>query len=137
MMSTKVLFNDDGSMKLDLGNDGNYVMTKWYKRSLAIFRENSFKKYLNELDTKYSDNGNGHSVIRYFLSAAVTMMYKDGDGWSIPQPLKDYAVSDGEDLYMDVCKDEFKFDRDLPVVLLASQSNIEEAIRMTEEKHKG
>ena len=62
-------------------------MTKWYGSSLAIFEEKAFQKYLRKLDTEFRDNNHGRSVIRYFLSAAVTMVTKDEAGWLIPPAL--------------------------------------------------
>ncbi len=135
-MSEKVDFYENGSMKLNLSQDDRYVMTKWYKSSVAIFNEKDFRKYLNGLDTKYQTNGNGRSVIRYFLSAALTLVCKNGEGWSFPDTLREYALPDGGDLYMFERPEEYRGFPDIPLILLAAQGNVGAAVKMTEKMHR-
>lgn len=73
-MRGAVELRTDGCTDLQLDSSKHYIVTKWYGSSLAIFEEAAFHQYLRRLDTDFKDNGHGQSVIRYFLSAAVTMM---------------------------------------------------------------
>ena len=83
-MRGAVELRTDGCTDLQMDSNKQYIVTKWYGSSLAIFEEAAFQKYLRRLDTDIKDNGHGQSVIRYFLSAAVTMMTEESDGWRIP-----------------------------------------------------
>lgn len=135
-MSEKLMFNNDGSAKLNLNTGGSYVVTQWYKSSLAVFEESSFRRYLEELEYSFGDNDNARIAILYFLSAATTMIHQINGGWRISDKLRDYTRSGEEDLYFDDCPDKFISNNDLPVVLIASKNNIDKAIRMTHDKHR-
>ena len=134
-MGNRVVFTDDGSAILDLSPDGEYIITKWYKSSLAVFEERKFRKYISALETKYADNGHGSSVMRYFLSAAVSMMSMGEEGWKIPQVLKEYAAGGSGQLCALFCPDKLRCSMDLPLMLIASEENMDGAMNMTIEKH--
>ena len=127
--------NEDGCMDLALDQSSNYIMTKWYGQSLAVFEESAFQRYLNQLDTRFKDNGNGRSVIRYFLSAAVTAMEGTGGGWILPDELREYAVPGGDPLFCEACPDNVQYKDSMPVCLLASEAHMASALEQTQERH--
>ena len=73
-MRKPVSIDDDGYMTLDLDTNQDYIMTKWYGNSIAVFEEEAFRKYIDRISTTFRDNGNGRSVIRFFLSAGKTFL---------------------------------------------------------------
>lgn len=134
-MRERMIFGENGYTDLKLEKNKNYIVTKWYGSSLAIFEEEAFKKYLMKLDTDFKDNNHGRSVIRYFLSAAVTMMTEEDDGWIIPTELLDCISKEGEAIESWHCSNKGKYQDSLPIMLLASSSNMDSAITMTAERH--
>jgi hypothetical protein len=84
-----------------------------------------------------ADQPFGRSVMRFFLSAAVTAVKDDADGWYMPEVLMAYIEKGGEPIVCQVCPDanaeEFK--GALPLLLIAAESNIDDAIGMTARKH--
>lgn len=134
-MRERIIFGENGYTDLKLEKSKNYIITKWYGSSLAIFEEEAFKKYLMKLDTDFKDNNHGRSVIRYFLSAAVTMMTEEDDGWIIPTELLDCISKEGEAIESWQCSNKGTYQDSLPVMLLASSSNMDSAITMTAERH--
>lgn len=134
-MRERIIFGENGYTDLKLEKNKNYIVTKWYGSSLAIFEEDAFKKYLMKLDTDFKDNNHGRSVIRYFLSAAVTMMTEEDDGWIIPTELLDCISKEGEAIESWHCSNKGKYQDSLPIMLLASSSNMDSAITMTAERH--
>ncbi len=134
-MRERIIFGENGYTDLKLEKSKNYIVTKWYGSSLAIFEEDAFKKYLMKLDTDFKDNNHGRSVIRYFLSAAVTMMTEEDDGWIIPTELLDCISKEGEAIESWHCSNKGKYQDSLPIMLLASSSNMDSAITMTAERH--
>ena len=108
---------------------------KWYGSSLAIFEEAAFQKYLRRLDTDFKDNGHGQSVIRYFLSAAVTMMTEESEGWRIPPELLTCIEKDGERLEYWECEINSSYQDSLPVFVVAASGNMDSAIEMTRKRH--
>ena len=92
-MRKPVSIDDDGYMTLDLDTNQDYIMTKWYGNSIAVFEEEAFRKYIDRISTTFRDNGNGRSVIRFFLSAAVTMIDRNPQGgWYLPEIFQRYAL---------------------------------------------
>ena len=81
------------------------------------------------------DNGHGQSVIRYFLSAAVTMMTEESDGWRIPPELLTCIEKDGERLEYWECEINSSYQDSLPVFVVAASGNMDSAIEMTKERH--
>ncbi|MGN0203071.1 MAG: hypothetical protein ACI4BB_00910 [Coprococcus sp.] len=134
-MRERIIFGENGYTDLKLEKNKNYIVTKWYGSSLAIFEEEAFKKYLMKLDTDFKDNNHGRSVIRYFLSAAVTMVKEENEGWIIPPELLDCISKEGESIESWHCSNEGKYQDSLPILLLASSSNMDSAITMTAERH--
>ena len=135
-MREPISFGENGYTDLKLEKDKNYIVTKWYGSSLAIFEEQAFQKYLRKLDTEFRDNNHGRSVIRYFLSAAVTMVTKDEAGWLIPPALVSCIEKEGEPMESWRCSITGEYQDSLPVLLLAAGSNMDSAIAMTAERHK-
>lgn len=125
----------DGCTDLQMDSNKQYIVTKWYGSSLAIFEEAAFQKYLRRLDTDFKDNGHGQSVIRYFLSAAVTMMTEESDGWRIPPELLTCIEKDGERLEYWECEINSSYQDSLPVFVVAASGNMDSAIEMTKERH--
>lgn len=130
-----VIFHEDGSADLALDSDKAYILTKWYGSSLAVFEEETFQKYLRKLDTEFRDNNHGRSVIRYFLSAAVTMMTNEGTGWQIPDVLMACIAKEDNVIVSWQCSHGGEYQDSLPVLLLAAESNMDNAIAMTAERH--
>lgn len=135
-MREPVKLQKDGCAELKLERHKNYIMTKWYGSSLAIFEEETFQKYLRKLDTEFRDNDHGRSVIRYFLSAAVTMMTESEGKWQIPQELLTCIYREDEPLECWQCSYEGEYRDSLPILLLAARSNMDNAIAMTAERHQ-
>ena len=132
-----VQFSREGAMQLPLDHSKEYVMTKWYGGSVAVFREDIFKKYMNQLSNMAADQPFGRSVMRFFVSAAVTMADKDDQGWYLPQELRAYMGPDQETIVCQECPDANakEFMGALPDLLIAAQPNIGGAIEMTVKKH--
>ena len=120
-MRGAVELRTDGCTDLQMDSNKQYIVTKWYGSSLAIFEEAAFQKYLRRLDTDFKDNGHGQSVIRYFLSAAVTMMT--------------CIEKDGERLEYWECEINSSYQDSLPVFVVAASGNMDSAIEMTKERH--
>lgn len=136
-MREPVKIQKDGYAELKLEKGLNYIVTKWYGSSLAIFEESAFQKYIRKLDMILRDGEHGKSVIRYFLSAAVTMLAAEGDGWHLPEVLVE-AIAKGEETI--VCETGI-FDKEgssgsMPVMLLAAESNMDSAITKTAAAHQ-
>lgn len=125
----------DGCTDLQLDSTKQYIVTKWYGSSLAIFEENAFQKYLRRLDTDFKDNGHGQSVIRYFLSAAVTMMTEESDGWRIPPELLECIQKENEGLEYWQCEIDSSYQDSLPILIVAATGSMDSAIAMTRERH--
>ena len=134
-MRGAVELRTDGCTDLQMDSNKQYIVTKWYGSSLAIFEEAAFQKYLRSLDTDFKDNGHGQSVIRYFLSAAVTMMTEESDGWRIPPELLTCIEKDGERLEYWECEINSSYQDSLPVFVVAASGNMDSAIEMTKERH--
>ena len=134
-MRGAVELRTDGCTDLQMDSNKQYIVTKWYGSSLAIFEEAAFQKYLRRLDTDFKDNGNGQSVIRYFLSAAVTMMTEESDGWRIPPELLTCIEKDGERLEYWECEINSSYQDSLPVFVVAASGNMDSAIEVTKERH--
>lgn len=134
-MRGAVELRTDGCTDLQMDSNKQYIVTKWYGSSLAIFEEAAFQKYLRRLDTDFKDNGHGRSVIRYFLSAAVTMMTEESDGWRIPPELLTCIEKDGERLEYWECEINSSYQDSLPVFVVAASGNMDSAIEMTKERH--
>lgn len=134
-MRGAVELRTDGCTDLQMDSNKQYIVTKWYGSSLAIFEEAAFHKYLRRLDTDFKDNGHGQSVIRYFLSAAVTMMTEESDGWRIPPELLTCIEKDGERLEYWECEINSSYQDSLPVFVVAASGNMDSAIEMTKERH--
>ena len=134
-MRGAVELRTDGCTDLQMDSNKQYIVTKWYGSSLAIFEEAAFQKYLMRLDTDFKDNGHGQSVIRYFLSAAVTMMTEESDGWRIPPELLTCIEKDGERLEYWECEINSSYQDSLPVFVVAASGNMDSAIEMTKERH--
>lgn len=134
-MRGAVELRTDGCTDLQMDSNKQYIVTKWYGSSLAIFEEAAFQKYLRRLDTDFKDNGHGQSVIRYFLSAAVTMMTEESDGWRIPPELLTCIEKDGERLEYWECEINSSYQDSLPVFVVAASGNMDSAIEMTKERH--
>ena len=134
-MRGAVELRTDGCTDLQMDSNKQYIVTKWYGSSLAIFEEAAFKKYLRRLDTDFKDNGHGQSVIRYFLSAAVTMMTEESEGWRIPPELLTCIEKDGERLEYWECEINSSYQDSLPVFVVAASGNMDSAIEMTKERH--
>ena len=58
-MRGAVELRTDGCTDLQMDSNKQYIVTKWYGSSLAIFEEAAFQKYLRRLDTDFKDNGHG------------------------------------------------------------------------------
>lgn len=125
----------DGCTDLQLDSTKQYIVTKWYGSSLAIFEESAFQKYLRRLDTDFKDNGHGQSVIRYFLSAAVTMMTEESDGWRIPPELLECIQKENEGLEYWQCEIDSSYQDSLPILVVAAAGSMDSAIAMTRERH--
>lgn len=136
-MYDKITFSKSGAMDLDLEHDRQYVMTKWYGGSVALFEEDVFKKYVNHLSNMTADQPFGRSVMRFFLSAAVTLIDDDEEGWYMPDALRSYIEKDGEPIVCQACPDANaeEFLGALPKLLIAAESNIRGALEMTAKKH--
>ena len=134
-MRGAVELRTDGCTDLQMDSNKQYIVTKWYGSSLAIFEEAAFQKYLRRLDTDFKYNGHGQSVIRYFLSAAVTMMTEESDGWRIPPELLTCIEKDGERLEYWECEINSSYQDSLPVFVVAASGNMDSAIEMTKERH--
>ena len=136
-MYKKIAFSENGAMRLNLDHSKSYVMTKWYGSSVALFEEGVFKRYVNSLGSMKADQPFGQSVMRFFLSAAVTLITDDEDGWYMPEVLMTYIEKDGEPIVCQACPDANaeEFRGALPLLLIAAESNIESAISMTAKKH--
>ena len=134
-MRGAVELRTDGCTDLQMDSNKQYIVTKWYGSSLAIFEEAAFQKYLRRLGTDFKDNGHGQSVIRYFLSAAVTMMTEESDGWRIPPELLTCIEKDGERLEYWECEINSSYQDSLPVFVVAASGNMDSAIEMTKERH--
>lgn len=134
-MRGPVELRTDGCTDLQLDGSRNYIVTKWYGSSLAVFEENAFQKYLRRLDTDFKDNGHGQSVIRYFLSAAVTMMTEESEGWRIPPELLECVEKDGEGLEYWKCETDSSYQDSLPILVVAASGNMDSAIEMTRKRH--
>ena len=134
-MRGAVELRTDGCTDLQMDSNKQYIVTKWYGSSLAIFEEAAFQKYLRRLDTDFKGNGHGQSVIRYFLSAAVTMMTEESDGWRIPPELLTCIEKDGERLEYWECEINSSYQDSLPVFVVAASGNMDSAIEMTKERH--
>ena len=134
-MRGPVELRTDGCTDLQLDGSRNYIVTKWYGSSLAVFEENAFQKYLRRLDTDFKDNGHGQSVIRYFLSAAVTMMTEESEGWRIPPELLECIEKDGEGLEYWECETDSSYQDSLPILVVAASGNMDSAIEMTRKRH--
>ena len=134
-MRGAVELRTDGCTDLQMDSNKQYIVTKWYGSSLAIFEEAAFQKYLRRLDTDFKDNGHGQSVIRYFLSAAVTMMTEESDGWRVPPELLTCIEKDGERLEYWECEINSSYQDSLPVFVVAASGNMDSAIEMTKERH--
>ena len=134
-MRGAVELRTDGCTDLQMDSNKQYIVTKWYGSSLAIFEEAAFQKYLRRLDTDFKVNGHGQSVIRYFLSAAVTMMTEESDGWRIPPELLTCIEKDGERLEYWECEINSSYQDSLPVFVVAASGNMDSAIEMTKERH--
>ena len=134
-MRGAVELRTDGCTDLKLDGGRHYIVTKWYGSSLAIFEEGAFHKYLRRLDTDFKDNGHGQSVIRYFLSAAVTMMTEESEGWRIPPELLECIEKDGERLEYWQCETDSSYQDSLPILVVAASGNMDSAIEMTKKRH--
>ncbi len=136
-MYKTIAFSENGAMSLDLDHSRSYVMTKWYGSSVALFEEDVFKRYVNQLSNMKADQPFGRSVMRFFLSAAVTLITDDEDGWYMPEPLMAYIKKDGDPIVYETCPDANaeEFRGALPLLLIAAESNIDSAIGMTARKH--
>ena len=134
-MRGAVELRTDGCTDLQMDSNKQYIITEWYGSSLAIFEEAAFQKYLRRLDTDFKANGHGQSVIRYFLSAAVTMMTEESDGWRIPPELLTRIEKDGERLEYWECEINSSYQDSLPVFVVAASGNMDSAIEMTKERH--
>jgi hypothetical protein len=138
-MYQTIAFSENGAMRLDLDHSKSYVMTKWYGSSVALFEEGVFRRYVNYLGNMKADQPFGRSVMRFFLSAAVTLVTDDEDGWYMPEPLLAYIKKDEEPIVCETCPDANaeEFRGALPLLLIAAKSNIDAAIGMTARKHTG
>lgn len=136
-MYKTIAFSENGAMSLSLDHSRSYVMTKWYGSSVALFEEDVFKRYVNQLSNMKADQPFGRSVMRFFLSAAVTLITDDEDGWYMPEPLMAYIKKDGDPIVYETCPDANaeEFRGALPLLLIAAESNIDSAIGMTARKH--
>ena len=74
-------------------------------------------------------------MIRYFLSAAVTLMTEASDGWRIPPELLTCIEKDGERLEYWACEINSSYQDSLPVFVVAASGNMDSAIEMTKERH--
>ena len=110
-------------------------MTKWYGSSLAIFVVAAFHQYLRRLDTDFKDNGHGQSVIRFYLSASVTMMKEAKEGCRIPPELLDCIEKEDEGLEYWQCEINSSYRDSLPVFVVAASGNMDSAIEMTRKRH--
>lgn len=135
-MRETVTIRENGYADLRLDADKQYIVTKWYGSSLAVFEEEVFQKYLRKLDTSFRENNHGRSVIRYFLSAAVTMIIEDEQGWRIPPALWACIEKEGEEIQSWRCSHEGAYQDSLPILLLASESSMDNAVEMTKERHE-
>lgn len=135
-MTEAVKFSEDGYMDLQLEKTKNYIVTKWYGSSLAIFEESAFQKYIRKLDIECRDNNHGRSVIRYFLSAAVTMIAQDEEGWRIPPELLACIGRQDETVKSWRVGNETVDYDSMPTILLAAESHIDSAIDMTAKRHR-
>ena len=54
-MRGAVELRTDGCTDLQMDSNKQYIVTKWYGSSLAIFEEAAFQKYLRRLDTDFKD----------------------------------------------------------------------------------
>ena len=52
-MRGAVELRTDGCTDLQMDSNKQYIVTKWYGSSLAIFEEAAFQKYLRRLDTDF------------------------------------------------------------------------------------
>ena len=127
-------YNDSICIK-GLDPDTAYIITKWYGSSLAIFREPDFRRYLSKLDTDFRENGHGRSVIRYFLSAAVSMLTGEDGNYSLPPALLSAADCDGELPVAAPCPHAEDYPDCFPILLIASAANIDGALALTDRKH--
>lgn len=136
-MFKEIAFSENGAMRLDLDHSKAYVMTKWYGSSVALFEEDVFKRYVNYLGSMTADQPFGRSVMRFFLSAAVTVITNDEDGWYMPEALMAYIRKEEEPIVCETCPDANaeEFRGALPLLLIAAKSNIDTAIGMTARKH--
>ena len=134
-MRGAVELRTDGCTDLQLDSSKHYIVTKWYGSSLAIFEEAAFHQYLRRLDTDFKDNGHGQSVIRYFLSAAVTMMTEESEGWRIPPELLECIEKEDEGLKYWQCEINSSYRDSLPVFVVAASGNMDSAIEMTRKRH--
>ena len=108
-MRGAVELRTDGCTDLQMDSNKQYIVTKWYGSSLAIFEEAAFQKYLRRLDTDFKDNGHGQSV---------TCIEKDG-----------------ERLEYWECEINSSYQDSLPVFVVAASGNMDSAIEMTKERH--
>ena len=134
-MSSVLTIREDGGMFLPLDEKKTYIVTKWYGSSLAVFEEDVFQKYINRLDTQYSENGHGRSAIRYFLSAAVTLMSHEGGCWYIPDLHLESICRENEKTVCEICDYTGDFGGAMPKLIIASEGSIDGAMKMTIERH--
>lgn len=135
-MREPVKLQKDGYAELKLEKDRNYIVTKWYGSSLAVFEEAAFQKYIRKLDTLLHDGNHGKSVIQYFLSAAVTMLASEGEGWQLPEVLVEAIAREGEAIVCEMCTYEDDCRNSMPIMLLAAESNMDSAVAKTAARHQ-
>lgn len=135
-MREPVELREDGYARLKLEKGRNYIVTKWYGSSLAVFEETAFQKYIRKLDMILHDSNHGKSVIRYFLSAAVTMLEAGNEGWHLPEVLIEAIARDGEAIVCETCTYEDDRRDSMPMMLLAAESNMDGAVAQTAARHK-
>ncbi len=135
-MRGPVKIEKNGYAELKLEKGRNYIVTKWYGSSLAIFEESAFQKYIRKLDTILHDGEHGKSVIRYFLSAAVTMLAAEGEGWHLPEVLVEAIAKEGEAIVCEFCTFDENWRNSMPMMLLAAESNMDSAVAQTAARHQ-
>jgi hypothetical protein len=135
-MQETVKIQQNGYVELNLEKGKEYIVTRWYGSSLAIFEEKAFQKYIRKLDNIMQEGCQGRSLIRYFLSAAVTVLACEGDGWQIPEMLVKEIARENEPMICEICAYDAERSTYMPVMLLAAESNIEHAISKTARVHR-
>ncbi len=126
---------DSGGLYIRLDPGKRYVLTKWYGRSLALFREETFRKYLGRLAEAVTDEDNRRSIIRYFLTAAHTVVGNSTGRLDLPKDLSDYIYEINDPFRWAVCPQAPAYSGTLPEVLIASRKNLQAAVDMTKRRH--